>query len=223
MRVCHTFFFAGLLILTSSGASRADDVLTVAERLAHQHLAYVYGSDDLHNGGLDCSGFVQMVFHESYGIELPNEADKQLDYCRAHGQVWDSTSGWTPETLQPGDLIFFAGPYDLPRESRIVHVMIYTGHNTMTGAQGMGRQEDGIMGGVGEYYFHPHYPNGIFGESGDRFIGHRRVFAYGRLKAGETVNSLPAVAALQKSTPAKTTEVRATSASRPLVINRPID
>lgn len=185
-----------------AGASflRADDEMTVVDRLAHQHLNYIYGSGDPGKGGLDCSGFVRLVFREAYGIELPDEADKQLGYCREHGQVWDATSGWTPAVLQPGDLIFFAGPDALPRSSDVEHVMIYCGGNTMAGAQGKGRQQEGaFLGGVGLYYFRVHYPGGIWGEPGDRFIGHRRVFAYGRLAAGQTAAVPNAVAAEQKS------------------------
>ena len=184
----------GCLAWAGVSQLHAEDVLTVADRLVNQRLSYIYGSEDPHNGGLDCSGFVQIVFRESCGIELPNEADKQLDYCRQHGQVWDSTSGWTPETLKPGDLIFFAGPYDLPRESRIVHVMMYCGYDTMMGAQMLGRREDGVIGGVGEYFFNPRSPSGVFGESGERFIGHRRVFAYGRLNLGTAQVGLEKIA-----------------------------
>ena len=161
----------------------ADDVLTVADRLVHQHLTYVYGSEDLRNGGLDCSGFVQIVFREAYGVELPGEADKQLAYLREHGQVWDSTSNWTKTMLQPGDLIFYAGPYQLPRTSLISHVMMYCGHDIIAGAQGAGRRIDGVYSGVGYYPFWPHSPAGIWGETGERFLNHRRIFAYGRLNA----------------------------------------
>src|SRR5476649_128582 len=101
------FSFLLVLVLALAPLLRADDVLTAADRLVRQHLHYIYGSEDFRNGGLDCSGFVQIVFREAGGIDLPNEADKQLDYCREHGQVWDSTSDWTPATLQPGDLIFY--------------------------------------------------------------------------------------------------------------------
>jgi len=170
----------------------AEDVLTVVDRLVHQHLSYVYGSEDLHNGGLDCSGFTQVVFREAAGIELPNEADKQLVYIREHGQVWDSTSGWTAATLQPGDLIFYAGPYQLPRASLISHVMMYCGHGVMVGAQGKGRQIDGAYSGVGYYRFWPHAPAGILGESGERFLNHRQVFAYARLN-GVQCRDVPAV------------------------------
>jgi len=214
-------FMMGCGLFLAGGLLRADDAATVAEHLASQHLAYIYGSEDLRNGGLDCSGFVQVVFREAYGIELPNEADKQLDYCREHGQVWDSTSGWTPETLQPGDLIFFAGPYDLPRESRVIHVMVYCGHDTMAGAQALGRQEDGAIGGVGEYYFKPHYPSGILGESGERFIGHRRVFAYGRVFPAPT--SSGPIASIQKSAQVKTVRTIVPSGSRPFGASSRVD
>jgi len=175
------------LILAAAGASRlqAEDVLTVADRLVHQHLSYVYGSEDLSKGGLDCSGFVQIAFRQAYGVELPDEADKQFEYLRQHGQVWDSTSGWAKTTLQPGDLIFYAGPDQLPRTSLISHVMMYCGHGMMVGSQGKGKRLDGSYGGVGYYHFWPHAPVGIFGESGERFLGHRRLFAYGRLNVAQ--------------------------------------
>lgn len=170
-----------VLALVAMPLLRADDVLSVTDQIARQHLRYIYGSEDLRNGGLDCSGFVQVVFREACGINLPDEADKQLDYVRAHGRVWDANSDWSPAALRPGDLIFFAGPDPLPRASLVTHVMIYCGHNTMAGAQGKGRQEDGVYSGIGYYYFRPRLPDGIVGESGERFVGHRRVFAYGRL------------------------------------------
>ncbi len=157
-------------------------VMAVADRLAGLHLPYRYGSADPRDGGFDCSGFVQMVFREGAAIELPDEADKQLAYCRGNGQVWDASSAWTPETLQPGDLIFFAGPEPRARTSQVSHVMIYCGHNIMVGAQTQGRQLNGASAGVG-YYYHPfRRPYGVPGESGDRFVGQGRVFAYARLK-----------------------------------------
>jgi cell wall-associated NlpC family hydrolase len=83
--------------------------------------------------------------------------------------------------LQPGDLIFYAGPEALPRQSLVSHVMMYCGNGIAVGAQGKGRQLDGTNTGVGYYPFRLRAPQGIFGESGTRFLGHRKVFAYGRL------------------------------------------
>jgi hypothetical protein len=184
---------AALLILLASGSTlRAGDVLTVADGIAAQHLRYVYGSNDPSAGGLDCSGFVQVVFRQACGLDLPAEADQQLLYCRQHGQVWDAASGWKPDELRPGDLIFYAGPDALPRASQVSHVMIYCGQGISVGAQGLGRQLTGDTGGVGYFRFHVRTPKGIVGESGDRFIGHRAVFAYARLTpAPEQVAPLP--------------------------------
>ena len=196
-----------MMAMAELSSLRAEDVLTVTDRLVHQHLTYIYGSEDLGNGGIDCSAFVRIVFREACGVELPDQADKQLDYLRAHGQVWDSTSAWTQFTLQPGDLIFYSGPYDIPRVSRISHVMMYCGHGIMAGSQGAGRRLDGVYSGVGYYPFWPHPPLGILGESGDRFLGRRQVFAYGRLNAvqGKAPHDLVASASAKPSPSDKTT------------------
>jgi hypothetical protein len=177
------FFISGWLVLTLGLPSplSADDVLTAADRIVQQHLVYLYGSNDPRSGGLDCSGFVQVLFRQAYGIELPDEADQQLEYVREHGQVWDSTSGWTKATLQPGDLIFYAGPDADSRISLVSHVMIYCGHGISVGSQGIGKRLDGVTSGVGYYHFYVRRPKGVLGESGERFVGHRQVFAYGRL------------------------------------------
>ena len=218
--------FSILLMLAGMPLLHADDSLAVADRLIQQHLTYIYGSEDLHKGGLDCSGFIQIVFHDSCGIDLPNEADKQLDYCREYGQVWDSTSGWTPATLQPGDLIFFAGPDLLPRTSLVSHVMIYCGHAVMAGAQGKGQQIDGSVSGVGYYPFGIRSPQGVLGESGTRFIGHRRIFAYGRLTTAPLPVIPAAVAALPAShvnPPVVRTSVAITRNTKPFGINPRLD
>ncbi len=230
MRGSRSIFpILGVLALFSLPSLYADDVLTVADRLVEQHLSYIYGSDDLKTGGLDCSGFVRTVYHDSCGIDLPTEADKQLDYCRDHGQVWYSTSAWTPATLQPGDLIFFAGPYPLPRASQVQHVMIYCGHGVMAGAQGKGRRIDRIGSGVGYYSFLPHAPAGVPGESGDRFINHRHVFAYGRLNvpASTTTPAFVASRPEPSTEPAKRpptkTVVVVTRPAKPFAVNPRID
>lgn len=162
-------------------SARADDLLAVAEQLAKLDLRYAYGANDPAQGGLDCSAFTRIVFRQARGAELPDQADRQFEYCRRHGQVWDARSDWTPATLRPGDLIFYAGPERNGRVSMISHVMIYCGEGIMAGAQGRGRRLDGIEGGVGYYRFHIRRPKGVIGESGERFLGRRSLFAYGRL------------------------------------------
>jgi len=77
--------------------------------------------------GLDCSGFVQLVYR-MHGIILLRDADIQ------------ATQG-TPvefEDLRPGDLIFFAGESD-PHQRTITHVGMVCGQNEFIHAAGGGR------------------------------------------------------------------------------------
>lgn len=182
----------GLLGLLALPAARAEDPLAVADRMVQAHLRYVYGSEDPESGGIDCSGFTRLVFLQAAGIDLPDQADRQLQFCREHGRVWDATSHWTAADLQPGDLVFFAGPKAIPRLSNISHVMIYCGHGSIVGSQGKGHRIDGEIGGAGYYHFHVRPPQGLPGEPGDRFVGHRRVFAYARLNLAELAHPVMA-------------------------------
>lgn len=161
--------------------------LSVADQLARQHLQYIYGSEDISRGGLDCSGFVRTVFHQAYGVDLPDEAGKQLSYLQEHGIVWDASSNWTPDQLQPGDLIFWAGPIVLPRPSQICHVMIYAAPNLIVGAQGKGKQLTGTLGGVGYFPFRPQRPSGLLQNVGTPLPGKRILFAYGRLRPPDQI------------------------------------
>jgi cell wall-associated NlpC family hydrolase len=75
---------------------------------------YVFGGTDPALG-LDCSGLVQLVYHQ-LGISLPRTA--QLQY--------NATARVTREQLQPGDLVFFARTYNDPNDW-VTHVGIYVG------------------------------------------------------------------------------------------------
>ncbi|HEY3058966.1 MAG TPA: C40 family peptidase [Chloroflexota bacterium] len=75
---------------------------------------YVFGGSNPATG-LDCSGLVQLVFRQ-LGIMLPRTA--QLQYAAAVPIARDS--------LQPGDLVFFARTYADPHDW-ITHVGIYAG------------------------------------------------------------------------------------------------
>ena len=67
--------------------------------------------------GLDCSGFVQLVYNLN-GYRLLRDADIQATDPRA--QTVD------PGALRPGDLVFFCGASDERRE-RVTHVGMYIG------------------------------------------------------------------------------------------------
>jgi cell wall-associated NlpC family hydrolase len=64
--------------------------------------------------GLDCSGFVNHVFRQAAGLQLPRES-------HALSQVGQTLE---PEELQPGDLVFFN-----TLERPFSHVGIYLGDN----------------------------------------------------------------------------------------------
>jgi cell wall-associated NlpC family hydrolase len=74
--------------------------------------------------GLDCSGFVRLIYEQTVGMVLPRRAAEQA----AATQVIDKTE------LQPGDLVFFN-----TLKSTFSHVGIYVGdhkfiHSPRTGA-----------------------------------------------------------------------------------------
>jgi cell wall-associated NlpC family hydrolase len=66
------------------------------------------------DGGLDCSGFVQLVFKDSLGTLLPRTAREQSEV----GQEIDTSQ------LKPGDLVFFN-----TMRRAFSHVGIYLGDN----------------------------------------------------------------------------------------------
>ncbi len=79
-------------------------------RVAESYLGVKYkwaGSD---RNGMDCSGFVQTVFDEAHGMQLPRNSAAMARY----GKSIDK------DKLKPGDLVFF-------KRVRIDHVGIYMG------------------------------------------------------------------------------------------------
>lgn len=74
---------------------------------------YRRGGDDA-SSGLDCSGFVQLVFKESIGKLLPRSAREQSEV----GELIDKSE------LKPGDLVFFN-----TMRRAFSHVGIYLGNN----------------------------------------------------------------------------------------------
>jgi len=89
---------------------RASGDVAELRRVAESYLGvkYKWAGDD--RNGMDCSGFVQRVFDEAHGLQLPRSSAAMARY----GKKVDK------EDLKPGDLVFF-------KRVRIDHVGIYMG------------------------------------------------------------------------------------------------
>lgn len=74
---------------------------------------YQYGGNS--RQGMDCSGFVSVVFRESFDIELPHSAS----------QIYRKCQKVAPQELNLGDLVFFR----TSRSKKINHVGIYLVQN----------------------------------------------------------------------------------------------
>lgn len=85
-------------------------------------VAYRYGGNTAEQG-LDCSGFVKLVFQQSMGLVLPRRADEM-------SKLGSSVAS---EDLQPGDLVF----YNTLRRANS-HVGIYIGDGKFVHAPSSG-------------------------------------------------------------------------------------
>ena len=79
--------------------------------------------------GFDCSGLVQYVYREAYGINLPRTSRQQF-----HAGVFIPLSH--RHLMRPGDLVFFSST---GRPENIHHVGIYIGNNRIIHAPSSGR------------------------------------------------------------------------------------
>jgi cell wall-associated NlpC family hydrolase len=95
------------------------EVIEAARR--YLGVRYIFGGTDPAIG-LDCSGLVQLVFHD-LGVTLPRTAQQQ----------YNATSRVTQDQLQPGDLVFFARTYADPHDW-VTHVGIYVGNGQQINA-----------------------------------------------------------------------------------------
>ncbi len=89
----------------------AQDVILQGLKLVG--VRYRFGGND-EDSGLDCSGFVRLVFKDSIGTSLPRTAKEMSEV----GQKIDSSQ------LKPGDLVFFN-----TMRRTFSHVGIYLGDN----------------------------------------------------------------------------------------------
>lgn len=182
-------FFLLLLVslipLFSAPIARADTVeelLKVADELAQMDLPYLWAGNDPAQGGLDCSGFMMYVFKKAWGIELPDESGKQLEYFYKHGKVWDgNTKKFNLSVLRPGDLVFITGTRASDRPSPITHVMMIVGPDRIVGSQDEGRREKYGTPGVGYFKQRLFRPYGIPSLGAEPYRKNATIYAYARL------------------------------------------
>jgi hypothetical protein len=100
-------------------------------RLEQQNLTYLYGSDNPKKGGMDCSGVVSYLlksFLPNFKLRQANEiyqwAWQKGKFYAVNSRHFDS---FEFEKLQPGDLLFWSGTYNISREPPVTHVMLYLG------------------------------------------------------------------------------------------------
>lgn len=101
--------------ITYLPAENVDGIVPTS--LVFKNTPYLWGGKNIF--GIDCSGFVQVVFSMN-GISLPRDASQQFG-CGAEIDLEDATAG---------DLCFFE------KEGRITHVGIYCGEGRIIHASG---------------------------------------------------------------------------------------
>jgi hypothetical protein len=90
-------------------------------------IPYLWGGTSVN--GMDCSGFVKMVYRLN-GMELRRDADQQAD------QGMPIDPGKNFENLQKGDLLFFGHKARGKQSKRITHVGLYIGNRLFIHSSG---------------------------------------------------------------------------------------
>jgi len=108
-------------------------VITKAYSLEQQNLTYLYGSDDPKKGGMDCSGAISYLLKSFLPHLTFRQADDIYKWVWQEGKFYavngHSFNSFEFEKLQPGDLLFWSGTYEIHRDPPITHVMLYLGKN----------------------------------------------------------------------------------------------
>ncbi|MGB8343021.1 MAG: NlpC/P60 family protein [Chthoniobacterales bacterium] len=120
-----------------------DDALELTKR----GLGYTYGSADPERGGMDCSGFIYYVLRENGVEDVPRDASEQYVWVRKAGNfravLSRNIDSFELDELKPGDLLFWAGTYNIERDPPVTHTMIYLGKEKKTGKPIMVGASDG--------------------------------------------------------------------------------
>lgn len=126
---------------------RVKQLLESALALTRRNLTYSYGSADPSRGGMDCSGFIYYTLKEAGFSDVPRQSNEQYIWVRKKSVIWavlsKKSDTFEIKELQPGDLMFWTGTYDIDRDPPVTHTMIYLGTSKKTGKQLMIGSSDG--------------------------------------------------------------------------------
>ncbi|MBA3661932.1 MAG: C40 family peptidase [Gammaproteobacteria bacterium] len=106
-------------------------LINQALALTEKKLTYTYGSADPKNGGMDCSGTIYYLLNFANQKDMPRATDQIYEWVLKYGKFY-SVNATTFEAqdfnnLQPGDLLFWTGTWEVKRKSPLSHVMLYLG------------------------------------------------------------------------------------------------
>ncbi len=152
------------------------ELIAKTYHLEQQNLTYLYGSDNPKKGGMDCSGVISYLLKSFLPDLKLRQANEIYQWAWQKGKFYAVNShdfnSFEFEKLQPGDLLFWSGTYEISRDPPITHVMLYLGKNKkgkplMFGASN-GRSYNGNkIYGVSVFDFQLPAPN-----SSGRFLGY---------------------------------------------------
>jgi len=116
------------------------ETIRKALNLTELKLRYQFGSASPKAGGMDCSGAIYYLLHESGVKTVPRQSDEICRWVMRRGILYrtenvDSLDETAFKALKPGDLLFWTGTYETatPRELPISHVMLYLGKRKKDG------------------------------------------------------------------------------------------
>ena len=122
-------------------------ILDAGLALAKENLTYTYGSADPSNGGMDCSGFIYYVLKQNGFSDVPRDSSQQYVWVRKAGDfnavLSRKEDSFELDDLQPGDLLFWRGTYNIERDPPVTHTMIYLGREKRTNKRVMIGSSDG--------------------------------------------------------------------------------